>query len=247
MAIALTRWWTRAYTLGLPADLREARRAEIESDLWESLHDPDSPRPQILPRLAGGVLDDMSWRVTLLPDETRAVGLSITSGCLLLLAMWQWLARPAIAEAIIGSTWVYPLAESVHVLSITLFLGLNVMLDLRLLGVTLRRVPASELLAQTLPWTSFAGLLTLASGMVLFVGEADRFAGNLFFQIKVGALALAILNLLIFHVAVYSRVEEWSAQPTPPWAARVCAVVSLALWAIVLFVSRLIAYHWFGS
>ena len=56
LAITVTRWWTRVYTLGLPADLREARRAEIESDLWESLHDPDAPSPQILPRLAGGLL-----------------------------------------------------------------------------------------------------------------------------------------------------------------------------------------------
>ena len=32
-AAGVARWWTRLYTAGLPADLRDARRAEVESDL----------------------------------------------------------------------------------------------------------------------------------------------------------------------------------------------------------------------
>lgn len=127
-AIAVARWWTRIYTLGLPADLRAARCAEIESDLWESLHDPDAPSPQIFPRLASGVVDDVCWRATHLADETRTVGLTIATGCLLLVAMWEWLARPAITQMIIGSVWLYPIVQSTHVLSIALFLGLNVIL-----------------------------------------------------------------------------------------------------------------------
>ena len=34
-----------------------------------------------------------------------------------------------------GSVWVEPVVETVHVLTLTLFLGFVVMLDLRLLGV----------------------------------------------------------------------------------------------------------------
>jgi len=74
MAMAMTRWWTRVYTFGLPAELRETRRAEIESDLWESLHDPDAARSQILPRLAGGVMDDVCWRANYLADQSRWSG-----------------------------------------------------------------------------------------------------------------------------------------------------------------------------
>ena len=35
MVIKLTRWWVRVYTAGLRADRRDARRAEIDSDIWE--------------------------------------------------------------------------------------------------------------------------------------------------------------------------------------------------------------------
>ncbi len=31
----LTRTWAKVYSLGLPEALREGRRAEIDSDIWE--------------------------------------------------------------------------------------------------------------------------------------------------------------------------------------------------------------------
>ena len=246
LAVVATRLWTRAYTVGLPAAVREARRAEIESDLWESLHDPDLPHPQILPRLAGGVLDDVWWRATLASEQTRTVWLTIATGCLLLVAMWEWLARPAIMESIQESIWIYPIVESVHVLGITVFLGLTMMLDLRVLGWSMRRVPVSELASYVLPWIAPSALVMLATGMLLFLEEPARFAANPFFIVKAVALGLAVLNQLVFHGTVYSHIEEWNLHSTPPRAARVCAASSLLLWSIVLIASRLVAYNWFG-
>jgi hypothetical protein len=246
LAMALTRWWTRVYTLGMPAHLRDARCAEIESDLWESLHDPDATRPQILPRLAGGLLDDVCWRANHLTDESRMMALTVATGSLLLIAMWEWLARPAIMTMMLESVWFYPIVQSAHVLGITMFLGLNVMLDVRTLGFTLRKVRASEVAAHILPWVAPSGLVTLATGMLLFLAEPSRFVSNPFFLAKAIALVLAVINLLVFHVGVYSRVDEWDDAARPPLAARVSAVFSLTLWAIVLIASRLVAYTWFN-
>src|SRR5438094_8714239 len=39
LAIAFVRKWTRVYTARMSPELREARRAEIESDLWEVQQD----------------------------------------------------------------------------------------------------------------------------------------------------------------------------------------------------------------
>ena len=61
-----------------------------------------------------------------------------------LLGICQWLEKTPWSIALHESIWVYPLVESVHVLTLCLFLGTAVMLDLRLLGVILRRVPVSE-------------------------------------------------------------------------------------------------------
>jgi hypothetical protein len=67
-AIAVVRAWTRLYTWRVQPALGEARTAEIESDLWEFLHDPDAvgglKRPlHILARLVIGVPDDLTWRI----------------------------------------------------------------------------------------------------------------------------------------------------------------------------------------
>jgi hypothetical protein len=62
-AVALVRAWTRIYTWGMDPRAREARVAEIESDLWESEQAGDQV-PEILARLVLGIVDDLVWRTT---------------------------------------------------------------------------------------------------------------------------------------------------------------------------------------
>src|SRR6188508_1739133 len=59
--------WTRLYTWRLPANLRDDRRREIASDLWESHHDADGRGRmrhglQVLGRMLAGIPDDVLWR-----------------------------------------------------------------------------------------------------------------------------------------------------------------------------------------
>ena len=59
----LTRVWTRLYTAGMAPDLRDRRRAEIESDIWESTRQLDRlSAGHILVRALTGIPDDVSWR-----------------------------------------------------------------------------------------------------------------------------------------------------------------------------------------
>jgi hypothetical protein len=69
IAIALVRAWTRLYTCRMDPALRDARRAEIESDLYESQEDvrwsvgePRRVAAQMLTRLLLGVRHDLLWR-----------------------------------------------------------------------------------------------------------------------------------------------------------------------------------------
>jgi hypothetical protein len=65
VAAALVRSWTHAYTWRLEPAIRDARRAEIESDLWEFQQDPDRgkhPAAHVIARLLIGMPDDLSWR-----------------------------------------------------------------------------------------------------------------------------------------------------------------------------------------
>lgn len=64
-----TRRWVRAYTASLEPTRREARRAEIESDVWEHLADARAEDQQafvtqlaMLGRLVVGMPADLVWR-----------------------------------------------------------------------------------------------------------------------------------------------------------------------------------------
>jgi len=70
LAVGMTRSWVALYTLGLPPEFRDARRAEIDSDLWEHqrtarLQDqpPGETALQLLTRLLLGILSDVTWRL----------------------------------------------------------------------------------------------------------------------------------------------------------------------------------------
>ena len=140
---------------------------------------------------------------------------------------------------------MYPIVESVHVLALCLFLGLAVMLDLRLLGVTMRSSPVSEFMERLLPWTAAGFVLMVISGALLFYAIPVRTYQNIFFRIKVVMLILSGLNVWVFHSGVYARMAEWDLDPVPPRRARVAAGLSLALWAGIVIAGRMIAYNWF--
>ena len=94
VACALVRVWTRAYTAGMPPTHRDARRAEIESDLWESCHDPAMPPggatgAQIVARLVLGIPDDLHWRFTE-GRAPRAVAVGAAVVALLVAASWAY-------------------------------------------------------------------------------------------------------------------------------------------------------------
>jgi hypothetical protein len=140
------------------------------------------------------------------------------------------------------SDWTFSWIETAHVLSIAVMAGTIAIVDLRLLGVLFREQPASRLIAQVTPitWVGF-GLMVI-SGALLFVAQPERNAANPAFQVKLILLALAGLNLVTFHKVVFRNVAVWDARATPPVSARLSGAVSLALWAAIIVLGRLIAY-----
>jgi len=97
LAHGIVRFWTALYTSGMPDALRDARRAEIESDLWESQHDRRpasdvSVATQMLLRFVRGLPDDLLWRLELMDLRLKRRRIRIwvmaTSGLVLWAALW---------------------------------------------------------------------------------------------------------------------------------------------------------------
>src|SRR4051812_46936325 len=122
------------------------------------------------------------------------------------LAFFDWLGHTRASVAIAESVWVFPIVESIHVLTLCLFLGMAAMLDLRLLGLVMRDVPVSEVAKRLLPWTALGFAVMVISGLLTFLNAPVRYYSNVFFRIKVAALLLAGLNVWLFHSGVWLRV-----------------------------------------
>jgi hypothetical protein len=157
----------------------------------------------------------------------------------------EWLANTRGSIALHESIWVYPIVESVHVLALCLFLGLVVVLDLRLLGLTFGRTRVSEITERLLPWTTVGFALMITSGALLFYAIPVRTYHSIFFRVKVAMLLLSGLNVLIFHSTIYRTVGAWDLDAVPPIRARVAGGLSLVLWAGIVVAGRMIAYSWF--
>lgn len=157
----------------------------------------------------------------------------------------EWLATTHGSIALHESLYMYPLVESVHVLTLCLFVGLAAMLDLRLLGLTFRRMPVSEVTARLVPLMAAGFIVMIVTGSLLFYAIPVRSFHNVFFRLKMILLVLAGLNAWVFHARVYRRVLEWDLDPIAPRAARVGGAVSLVLWAAIIVSGRMIAYNWF--
>jgi hypothetical protein len=165
-----------------------------------------------------------------------------------LFGFFEWLGNTPWSIALHESRYVFLIVLTVHVLTLTVFVGTAVMIDLRLLGTMMTRVPVSEVMARLLPWTTAGLALMVASGALLFYAAPLVRYENVFFRLKMAALVLALANAWLFHRTVYRRVADWDLHPVPPRGARAAGALSLALWAVIITAGRMMAYqdYWFN-
>jgi cytochrome b6-f complex iron-sulfur subunit len=78
------RIWVRLYTLYLPDDMKESRRLEIESDIWEQTAEAGRPGPAtavtIGLRCLRGVPADVAWRLSAPRQDRTPAAIGFTPG-----------------------------------------------------------------------------------------------------------------------------------------------------------------------
>ncbi len=156
-------------------------------------------------------------------------------------AVMTWLEHRPFAIAIAESTWLFPIAETVHVLALTVVIGSVAMMDLRLLGVGSKDRPVSDVIASSLPWAWSAFAVAFVAGSLMFTSKAANYYVNVPFRIKMICLALAAINMLVFHLFTARGMATWD-HGRPPLGARVAAGFSLTLWVVIVASGRWIGF-----
>lgn len=149
------------------------------------------------------------------------------------------------SEALASSLNFWGLLEGTHVLTLMLFAGTIFLVDLRLLGVAFKRTPVSVISDRVLPLTVFGFVLMVATGVALFYAKPLVYYHNLWFRLKLVFLAIALINIMIFHWRVQRNRHDWDTLARTPAKARISAAVSLLAWLAVITTGRFIAYDWY--
>jgi hypothetical protein len=163
----------------------------------------------------------------------------------MLLHFAEWLADTQWSIALHESLYGYAIVESVHVWALCIFLGMAVLLDIRLLGWGLRGVPVSNMVRRLLPWSKLGFAVMLVSGLLLFYAIPVRTYHSVWFRLKLILLVLAGLNAWWFHVRTERTLAAWDTSARLPRGARMAGAASLVLWAAIVISGRMIAYNWF--
>lgn len=156
--------------------------------------------------------------------------------------LFEWLQDTPIATAVRENDVLFPWIESIHVLAFVMVVGSISIVDLRLLGLASRERPISGLLREVLPLTWGAFAVAAVAGFLLFSSKAVDYAHNAVFQTKLIFLALAGINMLVFHAITGRDVKHWKASAPAPIAARVAGAASLTVWIGVVACGRWIGF-----
>ena len=143
-----------------------------------------------------------------------------------MLRLCEWLEQIPWIVTITNSAILISLVWLVHYFGFFLLIGTTAVVDLRVLGVAARNKELAPLAGQLFPlaWTGLG--MVIASGFIMFAGQATTFYPTAVFRIKMGMVLLA----LGFGVIVQRKLPVWDRAPSVPAAAKWLAFVSLALW-----------------
>jgi branched-subunit amino acid transport protein len=155
----------------------------------------------------------------------------------------DWIATTSLSHAIGMRLWAIPTIQSVHIMSLAIVLASAVVVDFRILGLMSTDQPLSAMARRYFPGVWIALVFAAISGLLLLIAEPVRSLPTWEFQGKMASLLAVVIITVTFQRTISARAAEWDAAPALPAVARLAAVVSIALWIVIIFGGRWIAYH----
>lgn len=154
--------------------------------------------------------------------------------------LFDWIEHTGIGTAVRDSLWQFAAIEAVHLLALAVIGGAVLIVDLRLLGWTLRRQPVKQIARDVEPWLLASLITMLVTGYLLMASlAASKYYVNLAFQLKMVFLVLAIL----FTYTVRRWLIYKDDSQINPVAAKLVAIVSVLLWSGVGIMGRGIGFY----
>ena len=143
-------------------------------------------------------------------------------------------------RTLMHSIWMWPLAETIHFIGLSLLVGSILFFDFRMLGIG-RAIPIRAM-HRFIRWGLLGFGLNVVTGSMFLMAEPDQYVYNTAFQFKVVFIAAAGLNALLFYLTSYRDIAATDTFEAPR-RARVIAGVSICLWLGVIVAGRLLTFY----
>jgi uncharacterized protein DUF6644 len=152
-------------------------------------------------------------------------------------AFFEWLNGLAFSLAFRQSVWMFAILEAAHLLSLVVFAGAVLTVDLRLLGRGLTdERSVAQVARDAQPWLIGGFLGLLITGVPMVMGNGEKYHYSDIFWWKMGVLLLAVF----FAFTLRRRITLADQDRVRPLIARAAGLVSIALWLFVAVGGRLI-------
>ena len=148
----------------------------------------------------------------------------------------------AVGLAIAESRYAFAIIEGVHLIGLSIAVGLIFLTDLRLMNVILRRVPVADVLHHLRPYVLWGFAAIFVSGVLLFWSSAARLVASPAFPIKMLLIVLGGLNALYFEFVTAKKPAVQKNYAVLPPSVRYAGLASLTIWTLVIVFGRLIPY-----
>lgn len=138
--------------------------------------------------------------------------------------------------AIRNSAYIGAAANVAHLLSLVVFAGAVLIVDLRLLGAGVKRQPLAQVAQDARPFVIGGLLALLVTGIPQLTSTAIKQYYSPFFWFKMELLAVAV----VFTFTVKQKVTQANEARVGPVWGKLVGLASIAMWTGIAIAARLI-------
>ena len=147
-----------------------------------------------------------------------------------------WLQNYFVSNAIRDSVWIYAFDQAAHLISLAVFAGAILVVDMRLMGGGFRERPVAEVARDAQPWLVWSFIALVVTGTVQMMSNATKEYFSPFFWFKMYVLLPAV----IYTFTIRRKVAMAEEGRVPPLWSKAVGLVSIVLWTGVAVPARLI-------
>ena len=149
-----------------------------------------------------------------------------------------WVSAAAVQDLVTTQPWVWPTAETLHFIGLSLLFGVLFAINLRLLGGF--RAISYASMHRLLPWGMLGFGVNLITGMLFFIAAPEQYTANAPFLWKIICLMVAGVDLL--YLTVFDKI--WALEPGDEAATldKAIAVTAIIAWVGVIYWGRMLPF-----